>query len=100
MIGVKAYRRLQRLGDNCEGWEMTAQAGRWLVDKTAIYQPSTHYPTTCYTPAGRYGRFFCYKTKKGGDKASLNVVLGGFEPPQFFLYQDCSNKKETLKEPP
>ena len=22
------------------------------------------------------------KTKKGGDKASLNVVLGGFEPPQ------------------
>jgi len=64
MIGVKAYRRLQRLVDNCEGWEMTAQAGRWLVDKTAIYQPSTHYPTTCYTPAGRYGRFFCYKTKK------------------------------------
>ena len=63
MIGVKAYRRLQRLGDNCEGWEMTAQAGRWLVDKTAIYQPSTHYPTTRYTPAGRYGRFFCYKTK-------------------------------------
>ena len=58
MIGVKAYRRLQRLGDNCEGWEMTAQAGRWLVDKTAIYQPSTHYPTTRYTHAGRYGIFF------------------------------------------
>ena len=32
--------------------------GRWRVDKTAIYQPSTHYPTTRYTPAGRYGRFF------------------------------------------
>lgn len=54
---AEAYRRLN-------GWEMTAKAGRWLVDKTAIYQPSTHYPTTCYTPAGRYGRFFCYKTKK------------------------------------
>ena len=35
--------------------------GRWLVDyrkKSAIYQPLTHYSTTCYTPAGRYGRFF------------------------------------------
>lgn len=35
--------------------------GRWLVDywkKSAIYQLLTHYSTTCYTPAGRYGRFF------------------------------------------
>ena len=35
--------------------------GRWLVDyrkKSAIYQPLTHYSTTCYTPTGRYGRFF------------------------------------------
>ena len=35
--------------------------GRWLVDywkKSVIYQPLTHYSTTCYTPAGRYGRFF------------------------------------------
>ena len=35
--------------------------GRWLVDyrkKSAIYQPLTHYSTTRYTPAGRYGRFF------------------------------------------
>lgn len=35
--------------------------GRWLVDicKTeAIYQPLTHFPTTRYTPAGRYGGFF------------------------------------------
>ena len=34
---------------------------RWLVDyrkKSAIYQPLTHYSTTRYTPAGRYGRFF------------------------------------------
>ena len=29
-----------------------------LADKTAIYQPSNHYPTTRYTPAGRYGGFF------------------------------------------
>ena len=35
--------------------------GRWLVDywkKSAIYQPLTHYSTTCYTPTGRYGRSF------------------------------------------
>lgn len=35
--------------------------GRWLVDyrkKSAIYQPLTHYSTTRYTPAGRYGIFF------------------------------------------
>lgn len=35
--------------------------GRWLVDiyyTEAIYQPLTHFPTTRYTPAGRYGGFF------------------------------------------
>ena len=38
--------------------------GRWLVDicKTeAIYQPLTHFPTTRYTPAGRYGGFFALR---------------------------------------
>ena len=41
--------------------KITVMAGRWLVDicKTeAIYQPLTHYPTTRYTHAGRYGGFF------------------------------------------
>ena len=51
-------------------------------------------------PHYQFYRTAINKNKNGGDKASLNVVLGGFEPPQFFLYQDCSNKKETLKEPP
>ena len=43
------------------------QAGRWLVDicKTeAIYQPLTHFPTTRYTPAGRYGGFFAFTAIK------------------------------------
>lgn len=41
--------------------------GRWLVDicKTeAIYQPLTHFPTTRYTPAGRYGGFFAFTAIK------------------------------------
>lgn len=35
--------------------------GRWLVDicyTEAIYQSLTHFPTTRYTPAGRYDGFF------------------------------------------
>lgn len=41
--------------------------GRWLVDicKTeAIYQPLTHFPTTRYTPAGRYCGFFAFTAIK------------------------------------